>query len=377
MQRTDDRRITYLDGLRGWAAFVVLTYHASFLIFHAVDPIYNYRAVQVLIDGALAVYVFFVVSGFALSIHFLETDNPRVVQALALRRYIRLGVPIFFASLASYLLLSFGLMVHQPAAAVLRANVAIIGLDVTPSLPGFLKFALYGVFFQYRVPETYDPPLWSMSIELFGSFIVFAMLLLYPKTWSGRIVVFGGFLVGCLATQPIYSCFLYGVLLAHISRLGVVRAFRTSLAATILGLALIAGVALFSAYGRGLYNGYSMSVAGCALVAAPVVSARIASFFSWRISRFLGRVSFSLYLTHYLVICSLSSWVVLALASHGVRPEETARVVPLFSIVVSLLAAAGFYRIEAFAIDLSRKFSDWCLGRADAAAVTDLAAVRK
>ena len=380
MQSTHDR-IAYLDGLRGWAAFVVLLYHAGFVFFRLVDPIYSFNAARVATDGTLAIYVFFVVSGFALSIRFLDTGDVRVVQALALRRYLRLGIPIFFASLAAYLLLSGGLLYHKAAATILGIPPHHLGLDLTPSILGLLKFSLFDIFFQYRIPESYGPVLWTMPVEFIGSFVVFAMLLLYPKSVRGRVVVFCGFLFAQLYVNPTYSCFLYGVLFAHASRLGSVQRFRATHLGTVAGVGMVVAVALFSAFGQAYYNGYWLPLAGTLLVAAPVVSAHVASFFDLRMSQFLGRVSFSLYLTHFLVLCSLMSWVIVVLSSHGLSNLTIARIVPPVSIVVCLLVATGFHRIEVIAIDLSRQFSDWCFARAgradDTAAVTGLPSVQK
>ena len=46
-------------------------------------------------DGNLAVFIFFVLSGFALSVGYIETEKTSVLTSLALRRYSRLAIPIF------------------------------------------------------------------------------------------------------------------------------------------------------------------------------------------------------------------------------------------------------------------------------------------
>lgn len=48
--------------------------------------------------GALAVYVFFVVSGFSISIAYVRGGSKRGVASLAVRRYPRLVIPVLAAS---------------------------------------------------------------------------------------------------------------------------------------------------------------------------------------------------------------------------------------------------------------------------------------
>src|SRR5205814_10095243 len=66
-------RLTFLDGLRGWAAMAVLLFHVFILIF----PPSNFAAIMlrkfVLFNGAFAVMLFFVISGFALSTPFVAS----------------------------------------------------------------------------------------------------------------------------------------------------------------------------------------------------------------------------------------------------------------------------------------------------------------
>ena len=64
------QRLRFLDGVRGWAAVVVLLYH----IFIDGLPANSFMADRALwgkvffLNGTLAVCVFFVVSGFSLSV---------------------------------------------------------------------------------------------------------------------------------------------------------------------------------------------------------------------------------------------------------------------------------------------------------------------
>src|ERR1700758_3060585 len=78
-------RFRFLDGLRGWAAVVVLLHH----LFVDGLPANSLMADRVLwakvffLNGILAVSVFFVISGFSLSIRYLETGDGKALSRVA------------------------------------------------------------------------------------------------------------------------------------------------------------------------------------------------------------------------------------------------------------------------------------------------------
>jgi peptidoglycan/LPS O-acetylase OafA/YrhL len=81
-------RLKYLDGVRGWAALSVLIFHSSWELFGRVLPRLRTISFPLLNNGPLAVYIFFVLSGFVLSVGYLRTNDLELVRKLALRRYI-------------------------------------------------------------------------------------------------------------------------------------------------------------------------------------------------------------------------------------------------------------------------------------------------
>ena len=104
-------RFRFLDGLRGWAAVVVLLHH----LFIDGLPANSFMADRALwakvffLNGTLAVSVFFVISGFSLSIRYLETGDGGFGR-IAAGRYLRLALPIFAICAVTYVLLVSGLI---------------------------------------------------------------------------------------------------------------------------------------------------------------------------------------------------------------------------------------------------------------------------
>src|ERR1700757_1516003 len=115
----------------------------------------------------------FVISGFSLSIRYLETGDARALARIASGRYLWLALPIFAICAVTYALLVSGLI--PPAAQ--RPSPLDEFLRFTPTIEGLFSFSLLKVFVAYSGAESYDPPLWTMTYEFFGSFMVFALVL--------------------------------------------------------------------------------------------------------------------------------------------------------------------------------------------------------
>jgi peptidoglycan/LPS O-acetylase OafA/YrhL len=161
-------RLKFLDGLRGWAAIFVLLYH----VFCYAIP-FDDRAAALLqlflpFSGIMAIFIFFVVSGFSLSVDYLDRGDLKSSVRIVAGRYFRLTIPIFLACLVVHLAMIAGAI----SPGEIRHPKFQQGLAFAPTWQHLFYFSWYGVFFDYR--DTYIGPLWTMRYELFGSFIALA-----------------------------------------------------------------------------------------------------------------------------------------------------------------------------------------------------------
>ena len=68
-------RLEFLDGLRGWGALMVFLYHLIVQLLSNTAPPYRSKYLAFLLDGDFAVFIFFVLSGFVLSIKFVISPS--------------------------------------------------------------------------------------------------------------------------------------------------------------------------------------------------------------------------------------------------------------------------------------------------------------
>ena len=109
-------RLEFLDGLRGWGALMVFLYHLIVQLLSNTAPPYKSKYLAFLLDGDFAVFIFFVLSGFVLSIKFVLSPGKYSLTQAVIARYFRLILPIIITSFAAYLLMLAHAMYNVPAA---------------------------------------------------------------------------------------------------------------------------------------------------------------------------------------------------------------------------------------------------------------------
>jgi peptidoglycan/LPS O-acetylase OafA/YrhL len=199
-----------------------------------------------MLNGGAAVAVFFVLSGFILSLPFSKDRSLVRVAVAMLKRWPRLAMLTTLACLFAWALIWISQDNYKAAAHVIGTKwMATHGNSPIEGHPDMgwmeaLREGLYKVFLFGDVH--FDSPLWTMRIELFGSFAIFlaAPILFAIKSWPARLALVA--LVMCWAggTYPItyISDFLVGIVLAMLFAENRMPNFRNWQAA-ILGVVAI------------------------------------------------------------------------------------------------------------------------------------------
>jgi len=299
-------------------------------------------------DGRRAVHIFFVISGVVLAYPVLRSAKPfRLVAAMAVWRYPRLTVPILASCLITWGLLAGGGMANVAAAA--RHAHAGWWADLYAFPVDFLDMLSFSLQRTYVYTErSWNVVLWTMQIELAGSFMIFALLAFVPRRWL-RLAIAAALALywsNDAGMDGYYVGFFVGYGLAELlaaAERSPEAAARLEAARPLGGVCIVAALALCQAQQAALLDGRAGSgamlqhnvIAALAVIGVLLLKP-LREALSNPLSRFLGRISFGLYLTHIVVICSFSSWLYLALV--GALPYGL--VVPLVG-VVSVAAAIG------------------------------------
>lgn len=352
-------RVKSLDGIRGWASLMILFHHLikSFLI--SSTPEYDKVYLRFITDGHLAIMIFFVLSGFALSTSRLDMEKRNLALA-ASARYFRLAIPIIFTSLIAYSLLKLGLFFNLQAAVSSKIPIAWLGsfYSFDASLKNALVFSIFDVFFKYDALSTYNSSLWTMPIELQGSFLVFSLLAIFRITDKPQWKAISILAVFLWLTSPIYSCFVLGYLIAEINfKYSPITPQKTRTIEIISVIAFLSVILISTVARPGNDNDKYTVLMAAGLILSVCYSTRLRNFFTNSLSQFLGEISFPLYLIHIMVICSWSSYLFIKLPLLGLDELTSANINLISTTIICLLFAKILTPVEKYSIYSSKAIS--------------------
>lgn len=378
-------KVGYLEGLRGIAALVVVNEHLLKFLFplafsdvamrhseYGLMEELSFPPFNMLHNGAMAVCLFFVLSGYVLSHGFFKQpkSGPAVLIAKAVGRYVRLALPVAGSLLLVWLLMQAGLLFFNDMVS-LTGSKEINPYINTPGLLDLLKQSFGTALF--RDNAAYNPPLWTMSVEMIGSLAIFLLQALFATfhhhrwAWWIRMAVYAGLIA--LIFPTLYTGFILGMMLCDAMANKKAHEYLARYARYWAPVALLIGLVLLGYMIRGLYTNpyrlmtirefspyheYLYNTWGAFFLLAGIAYCRpVAGFLEKPLFAMLGKLSFPLYLTHYTVMCSLTAglYLILPIDGHTLK----AGIAILASLPVMLLIACLFQSIvNQPAIKLSR-----------------------
>ena len=354
-------RLEFLDGLRGWGALMVFLYHLIVQLLSNTAPPYKSKYLAFLLDGDFAVFIFFVLSGFVLSIKFVLSPGKYSLTQAVIARYFRLILPIIITSFAAYLLMLAHAMYNVPAAVPANAPQWLgVYFNFEPTLAYFFQFNLYYVFFNFNPGANFNPVLWTIAYEFAGSMLVY-MIIGFFRTDKNKtyLVPIAFIILFNLFNNPIIACFAVGYLFAELY-VAYSRRLEDIPWVSWLATVLFAVPVVCSTFYRTGHHFYIALLASL-LVLSVTFSKLLKHFFSNKVSRFLGKISFPLYLIHLPLICSFSSYLFLYLPTQGYGNQATANIIVATTVPLGLLIAWIFYPIETFSVKASKRISEWLM----------------
>ena len=355
MSDTAAPRLAALDGLRGWAALLVVVFHMSWELFGTVFPSFHVPLLAGLLNGDLTVSIFFALSGYVLTRHrWGRNDNPNIISTL-LRRYMRLELPILASVAVVLVLMLLGLNFAAPIGQLIdRVQWLETFTVVQPDVDTAIRFATVDVFKFVRLNE-YNPFLWTMTIELWGSVIVLA-----ASQWPfvQRLAIIGLFAGGYYLGKfnPVGACLPAGALLAMLESWGLFFTAPPGRRGGLVFLGIfIAAIGLATWFHLAGFSPWATAPLGIVLVIAALRSPQLQAVLATPISRWLGHISFPLYLMQFPVLLSLVSWLIITAAAHNALTPLTAMGIAIVGVVASVAAAWAFLPIERFTLRLIRR----------------------
>jgi peptidoglycan/LPS O-acetylase OafA/YrhL len=293
----------------------------------AFDRVIATTPLQLPLSGNLAVCLFFVLSGFVLSLSFFVNKDHHFLMAGAARRYFRLMLPVLISVLLVFVVLTANGVHSQDAARVTESSNWLA--TYWNYKANFWQAIYQGSFGSvFRAINYYNPVLWTIHVELYGSFLLFSFLALFG-TAKNRWIIYTLLLLITLKTY--YPCFIAGIVLCDlwVNRPSYLQNLKQSLVWPLLVIGCLLGAWSTTSIYHSVYAdihvpGFNSShiellahiIGTVCIVIAVLRLAPLQRVLTWRLFAYLGRISFSLYLTHFIILGSFASWLFVVLSHH-------------------------------------------------------------
>ncbi len=310
-------RLSYLDGIRGIAAAVVAIFH----YFRAFTPQFlspestlQYLPISALWNGHFAVEVFFVLSGF---LFFSKYYKKSFIEGLTagIKRYFRLSLPVLGASLVAWGLHSLGLFRNSEAAKISGSDWLNRWYLFNPDIELALKDALFNMYWDFDLIHNYNGNLWTISYELFAIWLIIA-LASCCRNLPIFLQVFLLLFATILTSFTYVFAFVVGAILVFVRNYISVRDVSLLSAIALTGAGLSAG-AFHSILPIDRMSVLTLifPIAAALILFAADSNTHLQAALTSKPIKWLGTLSFGVYLIHFVTINSIASATYLATSS--------------------------------------------------------------
>lgn len=325
------KKLVYLDGLKGLGCVMVFLTHFVYAFYYGMyqfepaschlpkdlDIAIGKSPLNVFFNGNTAVRLFLVLSGYLLCRSFFLTGDKNRLKQSAAKRYLRLMPAVLAVNVVIYLCMKLGFYQNGPAAVLAGSEEWFAGFNsFAPSFLGMLKESLYGCFLFGT--NKYNGVLWTLQMLFLGAYLDYALAALIGR-WKYRYVVYAAVAV-LLVKTDFLGIFLGYVLCDFVHTDWEIRKMLCK--SQMLNWILLAAGLYFMCYPSAGF-GYEGTIWGILpfvfvnyyhifgvllFVFAVLNLEPVQRFFSLGVFQYLGRISYSLYLIHFLVIATFGAW---------------------------------------------------------------------
>jgi peptidoglycan/LPS O-acetylase OafA/YrhL len=334
----EKQKLQHIEGIRGLAAIIVVLHHYTLAFYPALnfgdisqahigngslELLMANTPINLIYNGGFAVCIFFILSGYVLSNSYHQTNNPKILIQYAIKRYFRLLVPVSASIIIAYVFIKIGFMHNSNLGAVTKTNDWLsTAFDHDRGILAVIKNIFVDVFF--FKDNQYNPVLWTMTYELIGSFLIFSFLLLiHPFKYKMSLFI-GLILVLFFTDNNFYAAFILGVVLNKYVMQQQAEDNVMVIPKWLLVLILFVGI-YFCSYplaidvNHTIYGFITFSfllnyefyhVLGSFIVMFVILhSEKLKTILSGKTMRYIGKISFSFYLLHFIILCSFSCYL--------------------------------------------------------------------
>lgn len=186
----EPKRYEYIDSLRGIAILMVVLVHVGIVLDNMLDYFPQGLLIDIIGNGAYGVQLFFIVSAYTLTMsHYNRLDEPHRNRSFFIRRFFRIA-PMYYIAIIYFTLDKY-----------LQFNFVNPDFSAIP-----LRSMLSNIFFTHSlIPEytnNYVPGGWSISVEFLFYFLL-PFICSKVKTVNSALLLFLSTLTLAIIVDPL------------------------------------------------------------------------------------------------------------------------------------------------------------------------------
>lgn len=327
----ENKKLIYLDGIKGLGCVIVFLCHFVFAFYYGMyhyqpeachlpgnlDIIIGKSPLNLFFNGNTAVRLFLILSGYTLCLSFFRTRDKARLMASAKRRYLRLMPPVLVVNTVIWFCMVLGLYQNGPAAELAGSTAWFAGFNFfDPSFGKMLYESLLGCFLFGS--NDYNGVLWTLQMLFLGAYLDY-ILAAFVSHLRWRYVIYAA-VAALLLRSDFLGIFLGYVLCDFMHSEWKLRDMLCQ-SRLLNWILLVMGLYFMSYPSAGF--GYEGTIWGIlpfvfvnyyhifgvlCFVFAVLNLELVQRFFSLGVFQYLGKISYSLYLIHFLVIATFGAW---------------------------------------------------------------------